>query len=441
MQKQNLSLQHIMTRLHNRWSTAPDERKSGNRTQYRIADGVLAAFAVFFMQSSSFLAHQRLLQSKKGRSNAQSLFQVADIPSDPQIRNLVDPLASQYFQEDFWFLLDELEEQQGLVQFRNELNTYSIALDGVSFFSSEKISCPKCLKRADRSGVEHFYHSAITPVLVKSGQAQVLPLPPEFIVPQDGSEKQDCERVAAKRWLAQQHGHFSDHAVTYLGDDLYANQPLCQLIVETYRQFFIFVCKPESHSGLYEWIAFLDKSDGLEKVTQRHWNGKHGEIWQSRFANQVPLRNGSDALLVHWLELVITHENTGAILYRNSFVTNHTITAINVIHLAQVGRTRWKIENENNNTLKTKGYHLDHNFGHGQQDLANVLATLNMLAFLIHTIQEMVEPAYQRLRQALGTRKTFFNDLRALTRYMVFDSWDDLFLFMEQGLEIAQKPP
>ena len=360
MQTQNLSLQQIMSRFRNRWSTAPDGRKSGNRTQYRIADGVLAAFAVFFMQSSSFLAHQRLLQSKKGRSNAQSLFQVGEIPSDPQIRNLVDPLASQYFQEDFWFLLDELEKQKGLLQFRNELNTYSIALDGVSFFSSEKISCPKCLKRADRSGVEHFYHSAITPVFVKSGQAQVLPLPPEFIVPQDGSEKQDCERVAAKRWLAQHHGHFSDHTVTYLGDDLYANQPLCQLIVETYRQFFIFVCKPESHSGLYEWIAFLDKSAGLEKVTHRHWNGKHGEIWQYRFANQVPLRNGSDALLVHWLELVITHENTGTILYRNSFVTNHTITAINVIHLAQVGRTRWKIENENNNTLKTKGYHLEH---------------------------------------------------------------------------------
>ena len=441
MMKQNLSLQQIMSRLRKRWSRAPDERKSSNRTQYRIADGVLAAFAVFFMQSSSFLAHQRLLQSKKGRSNAQSLFQVKEIPSDPQIRNLVDPLSNQYFQEDFWFLLDELKEQQGLLQFRNELNTYSIALDGVNFFSSENISCVKCLKREDRSGVEHFYHSAITPVFVKSGQAQVLPLPPEFIVPQDGSEKQDCERVAAKRWLAQHHGHFSDGSVTYLGDDLYANQPVCQLIAETYHQFFTFVCKPESHAGLYEWIAFLDKNKGVENITQRHWNGKHGEIWQYRFANQVPLRNGSDALRVNWLELVITHENTGAILYRNSFVTNHTITTINVIHLAQVGRTRWKIENENNNTLKTKGYHLEHNFGHGQQDLANALATLNMLAFLIHTIQELIEPAYQRLRRALGARKTFFNDLRALTRYMLFDSWDDLFLFMEEGLEIGQEPP
>jgi hypothetical protein len=441
MREQNLSLQTIMTYLHKRWATAPDVRKPSNHTQYSVADGVLAAFAVFFMQSSSFLAHQRLLQSKKGCSNARSLFQIEAIPSDPQIRNLVDPLSSEYFQGDFWFLVGELKEQQRLLQFRNDLNTYAIALDGVSFFSSENISCPKCLKREDRSGIEHFYHSAITPVFVKPGQSQVLPLPPEFIVPQDGSEKQDCERVAAKRWLAQHHSHFSDHSVTYLGDDLYANQPLCQLIAETYRQFFIFVCKPESHTSLYEWLDFLEKTSGVEKITQRHWNGKHGESWQYRFAQQVPLRNGNDALPVNWLELVITHETTGAILYQNSFVTNHALTAANVIPLVQVGRTRWKIENENNNTLKTKGYHLEHNFGHGQQDLANVLATLNMLAFLIHTIQEMIEPAYQRLRRALGARKTFFNDLRALTRYMVFDSWDDLFLFMEDGLEITPKPP
>ena len=203
-----------MSTLRQRWATVPDTRKPNNNTKYAVADGVLAAFAVFFMQSSSFLAHQRLLQSKKGRSNARSLFQIEQIPSDPQIRNLVDPLSSTYFQDDFWSLLDELKEQQRLWQFRNDLNTYAIALDGVSFFSSENIGCPKCLKREDRSGIAHFYHSAITPVFVKPGQAQVLPLPPEFIVPQDGSEKQDCERVAAKRWLAQHHEHFSDHTVS-----------------------------------------------------------------------------------------------------------------------------------------------------------------------------------------------------------------------------------
>lgn len=439
--REKLSLQNIMSHFRERWSKLSDVRKPNNNTRYSLATGVLSAFAVFFMQSASFLAHQRLLEKKKGRSNARSLFQVEEIPSDPQIRNLLDPLASSDFQADFWFLLDGLKEQGHLQQFRTELNTYAIPMDGITFFSSEKIGCPNCLKREDRTGKVHFYHSAITPVIVKPGKAQVLPLPPEFIVPQDGNEKQDCERMAAKRWLSQHHQHFADYSVTYLGDDLYANQPLCQLIAQTYHQFFIFTCKPESHPGLYDWLAFLDKNNGIEKVTKRHWNGKHGEIWQYRFANQVPLRNGSDALLVNWLELVITHEKTGEILYQNSFVTNHLITSANIAQITEVGRTRWKIENENNNTLKTKGYHLEHNFGHGQQNLANVLATLNILAFFIHTIQELLEPAYQRLRRALGARKTFFDDLRALTRYMIFETWDDLFAFMEEALEISPDPP
>ena len=54
--------------------------------------------------------------------------------------------------------------------------------------------------------------------------------------------------------------------------------------------------------------------------------------------------------------------------------------------LAASGRARWKIENENNNTLKTKGYHLEHNFGHGQQHLSSLLDAMNILAFLFHTV-------------------------------------------------------
>lgn len=61
---------------------------------------------------------------------------------------------------------------------------------------------------------------------------------------------------------------------------------------------------------MYEWLAFLEKNNGIEKVSHRHWNGKQGEIWNYRFANQVPLRNGNDALQLNWLELVITKEGT-----------------------------------------------------------------------------------------------------------------------------------
>ncbi|KAF5412568.1 MAG: hypothetical protein C5S47_01070 [Candidatus Methanogasteraceae archaeon] len=64
----------------------------------------------------------------------------------------------------------------------------------------------------------------------------------------------------------------------------------------------------------------------------------------------------------------------------------------------------------------------------------------NILAFLIHTLMEFIDEKYRLLRDSLPTRKTFFDDIRALTRYMCFGSWDDMMDFMLKGLEIDIPP-
>jgi len=149
----------------------------------------------------------------------------------------------------------------------------------------------------------------------------------------------------------------------------------------------------------------------------------------------VPLRNSDDALMVNWCEIKETNEK-GKILYFNSFVTDFEITNKNIVEITEAGRARWKIENENNNTLKTKGYSFKHNFGHGQQYLSSVLATLIILAFLVHTILEYFDACYRLLREYLSSRKMFFDDIRALTRYLCFESWRNLLEFMLEQLEI-----
>ena len=146
--------------------------------------------------------------------------------------------------------------------------------------------------------------------------------------------------------------------------------------------------------------------------------------------------DGQAPLSVHWCEITVVNAKTGAQLYHNSFLANHRVTADNVAEVAQAGRGRWKIENENNNVLKTKGYHVEHNFGHGQQYLSAVMCSLNLLAFLFHTVLEWSDDKYALLRRVLARRQTFFDDIRALTRSLVFDSWDHLIDFMLRGLEL-----
>jgi hypothetical protein len=104
--------------------------------------------------------------------------------------------------------------------------------------------------------------------------------------------------------------------------------------------------------------------------------------------------------------------------YQNAWVTNQRLSGANLRQVARLGRARWKVEDEGYNVLKRQGYHLEHNHGHGQQQLSAVLVMLMLLAFVCHTVLALGDRAYQRVRAELGPRRTFFEDLRALTRYL-----------------------
>jgi hypothetical protein len=171
------------------------------------------------------------------------------------------------------------------------------------------------------------------------------------------------------------------------------------------------------------------------EIKRRNSKGKKDTLLY-RFINGVPLRDGEDALKVNWCEIIIIND-AGKATYRNSFITNQLITKSNIEDIVTAGRTRWKVENENNNTLKTKGYHLEHNFGHGKKHLASLLTTLNLLAFLFHTVLEFTDKKYRVLRENLPRRKTFFDHIRSLTCYLFFKSWDDLLNFMVEKRELT----
>ncbi len=416
----------------------PNTRR-GKNTSYSMEDFATSALSVFFTQSPSFLAYQKSMQQNKGRSNAQSLFQIEKIPCANQIRDCLDPIAPEEIYPLYDEALQALQEQGVLETYRGLAGTVAIALDGTWYYSSENIHCPNCSCIEHSSGKKTYYHSAITPVIVAPGQPRAIPLRPEFIVPQDGHEKQDCETAAGKRWIDQNSARYAPLKATLLGDDIYARQPMCRrALLNGFH--FIFVCKPESHTTLYNWVNLLQPESGLHVFKQHVKNSKgHWETHTYRFANAAPLADGDDALKVNWCEVTITQGKgaKGKIIYHNAFITDFEITSANVALIIATGRARWKIENENNNVLKNRGYHLEHNFGHGQKHLSSLLAAMNILAFLYHTFLEFCDDKYRLVRAALPTRQTFYDDLRALTRSMLFADWDALMDFMMRGLEIG----
>ena len=411
-----------------------DDRK-GKNTQYDMIDAGVGAFSVFFTQSPSFLSAQEDMKKANGRCNAESLFGMQQVPSDNQIRALLDPVAPSAVSPVFREIFEQLERSGVLKSFRSHANNLLVILDGTQYFSSDKIHCDQCNSRELSNGKTNYYHSVITPVIAQPGNDHVIPLAPEFMIPQDGKEKQDCEIEAAKRWVTENGDYLAKHGVTIMGDDLFSRQPFVKAVKDK-KLGFILVCKPDSHVALYEMVAYLAASGVLGSFQKRRWNGKFGEIYSYRYANKLPLRGDQAAIDVNWCELSVTREDTGEQLYKNAFITGFQVLETTVEAIALDGRTRWKVENENNNVLKTKGYHLEHNFGHGSQYLASLLLSLNLLAFLFHTVLDLVDKKYRLLRTALRTRRKFFQHIETLLCYIQFSSWDELFSFMCKGLQL-----
>ena len=429
-----LKYREMMGMLEKTLEALPEHRRGANG-QYELKDAGLSAFSVFYMQTPSFLSWQQDMEKRKGRNNARSVFGIKKIPSVEQIKNLLDPVDEQGLSPAFWEVYHALEARGQLRAYEGVKGTQLVSLDGTQHHASQKIHCEHC-RVTVRKERAYYEHQVLMAVLCAPEQAQVICLEPEFITPQDGHDKQDCEQAAIKRWVRRHASEFTPWGVTILTDDLHCHQPTCALFIE-HKMYFILTCKPDSHNTLYEELALLEQVEGaIDSQTVRRWNGRHHETWVYRWAEQLPLRRWPDALLVNWCELTIFNESTGEQIFHNAWATNHDVNEHEVAAIAASGRARWKVENEGINVLKNHGYQFQHNYGHGQQHLANVLLCLLLLAFLVHTVLHLSCETYRAIRQALGARRKFFNDLQALTRYLYFDSWQQLLTYMFQGLEL-----
>ncbi len=422
-----------LDRLRECFADLPDPRRGRNR-RYSMADIGMAALSVFLMQSPSFLARQRTLAESRARSNAHTLFGLARIPCDNHIRQLLDGVPAAHFDDAFHALAEDLDARGALAPMRCLDGRALIALDGTEFFRSRNIHCDNCSTRKRNDGGTEYFHQMLAATVVAPGRTQSLPLPPEFVAPRDGAAKQDCERQAVKRWLARHGPRCAALRPVYLGDDLYACQPVRRAMLDAGGDFLL-TAKPASHKTLCEYL------DGIRIPTRRRTAGRGAKrrIHRHRWMTGLPIRDGDDALRVNWLEIESAKPD-GKVTYRGAFVTSLPVDRDNVAELADCARARWKIENETFNVLKQHGYHLEHNFGHGKDTLAAVLVVLNLLAFALHTACELAEDLWRRARQRLGTRARLFEHLRTLAEYQVFPSWNALMVLLATGGPAAQPP-
>ena len=399
-----------------------DERQA-SKVSYTLQECYRSAFAMFHFQDPSILAFQRRFQEQIGRNNLTTLFDVDTIPSDTQLRSVVDRHDYAPLKRVYRDWLKRLQRTKHLERYRCLDGRYVITLDGSQYFSSEKLHCQRCLHHRKDNGHIHYAHQVLQPAIVQPGRREVLPLAPEFIRQQDGTEKQDSENVAGKRVISRIRQEHRQLPAVIVADALYATSPVLTALRKN-RFAYILGVKEGSHTNLFKDV------DGLKRgayLNSDYDTTAKGYRYEYRWVSGISLFTHSESPEVNYLECDI-YDPKGKRTRHFTWITDLAISEGNVRELVSVARSRWKIENENFNTLKNHGYHLEHNFGHGERYLSEAFFILNTLAFFLHQIYALVDGLYQKARAKFTSRREFWNVIRAAIQLLVFDSWEQVLL-------------
>jgi len=383
-------------------------------------DNLMSGLAVFSLKYPSLLQFEDDRQSERTlRHNLRTLYGIPRAPCDTQMRTRLDGLGLEGIRKAGKHVINRLQRGKVLEQWQFLDNQYLLSLDGTGFFSSSSIHCDSCCEKHHKNGEVTYSHQMVVGSIVHPDIRQVLPIGFEPIVKSDGQEKNDCERNASKRWLEEFRRSHPQLSVIVVGDGLFSNGPFIDML-EQHRCCYILVCQEKDHKYLYDWFWKAEAPDVTEFTEQV---GKVQKRY--RFMESVPLNESRSEKLVN----VVFYEEIDAkgVKRRWLWVTNLAITKENVRKIVQGGRARWKIENETFNTLKNQGYNFEHNYGHGNKTLSNVLAGLMLLAFLIDQCLEAVNLNFKQVLEKCRSRIRLWEDLRCAFRWFCVESWEALY--------------
>jgi len=411
----SLSADSLFALVRSGFERIPDQR--AENVKISLKDALMSGFAVFSLKDPSLLAFD---ERRRTDSNLKSIYGLEKVPCDTQMRTTLDGVEPVGIRPVFGDVFRRLQREKRLDEFVFLGSSYLVSLDGTGYFSSKKVHCDACLQKVNKKTGEVTYaHQLLGGVVIHPKRREVIPLMPEPIVKQDGETKNDCERNAAKRFLAQLKQDHPHVTFTITEDALSPNAPHIREL-EKHGFHYILGVKQGDHEYLFEQVALARQEGRTTEFEQRDG----GVVHRFSFINQMPLNKSNPDVLVNFVEYWETSKGKTR---HFSWVTDFTISKLNVFSIMRGGRARWKIENETFNTLKNQGYHFEHNFGHGQKNLSVVFAVLMMLAFLVDQVQQLACDLFQAVLDKKGSKKRLWEHMRALVRTLEFESMELLF--------------
>lgn len=422
--RKHLKMDAMFFALHQGFSAIADSRRG--KVEIPLADALMSGFAMFSLKDPSLLAFD---ERRRNDGNLGRIYGIGKVPSDTQMREILDPVDPQQLRPMFSDIFRQLQRGKALEPMAYFEGCYLLSVDGTGSFSSEKLSSASCLVKKSRSGKVSYYQQVLGAAIVHPDFKEVIPLAPEMIIRQDGSKKNDCERNAARRFLQklrQDHPHLP---LIVVEDGLSSNGPHIRDL-QQHRMHYILGVKQGDHPLLFHHLEQAAKQGEITEHTMV--DPKDPKVTHVfRFLNGAPLNQSNIDLSVNVIEYWQRSEKKKTLHF--SWVTDFTVTRENVYQLMRGGRARWKIENETFNTLKNQGYHFEHNYGLGKEHLSEVFVMLMMLAFLVDQTQQLTCALFRSVWQKFGTKRSLWENVRNLFHVFELESMEMLYTALLNG--------
>src|SRR5215510_7508885 len=424
--QEKITFDSVMKLLSEKFAEIFDHRRVNRSIE--LPDILRSAFAMFSLKSASLLSFEE--QTKQEKKNLKSIYHIETIPSDTQMRAALDPIDPNPLRDVFASLFEKLHESGVIKEYEYLKGHVIVSVDGVEHFYSTKVHCDHCTTRTNRNGETSYHHSGLAAVIVHPDHEEVFPLDFEPILNQDGAVKNDCERNAAKRLCRALAERYPDLKPILVEDALYANAPHIRQITEN-GWLYVLNVKPDSHQSLERQFAGRKERGQVKELWMIDPKGiRHYFAWTN------DLRPVRERCRCNCQLLALRADRQRGKTTRWTWVTNIPLNAKSVESVMRAGRSRWKIENETFNTLKNQGYHFEHNYGHGNQNLATVLALMMFLAFTVDQIMQRCWQLFRQVRGGLRTKAKLWESLRSLFKVQFFPTMDALYRQMADLYDI-----
>lgn len=446
--------EEMILKIRARFQEVPEHRAP--QASIPLDDALMSAYAMFSLKFPSLLEFEEERRERKATSsNLRTVYQIGKVPSDTQMREIVDEVAPEQIQDIFpeifhWIQKKKLLKPYAFNKHKGE-DHFLLSVDGTGFFGSNEINCEACLTRKKSDSDElRYHHQMLTAVMVHPDLKTVIPMAPEAIVKQDGESKNDCEMNALKRWVQHFREQHPRLKVILNLDGLYGNNKIISLLRGAQIPFIIVVSET-LQTGLFNYIEGAEQRGNVLLYT---WQENFGEKVEKtktchfRFKVDCPLNGQEDPEWVnffeYWEEVNWTNSKgeQQQERYHCAWVTDLSCKGLrHAKHLVKGARSRWKVENEGHNTLKNQGYNLEHNYGHGKTHLAENFILLMLLAFLVDQIQLMGCRLFAKIMEVVKRKTRVWKELRSIYCMFKLQSWTHLLtvafqMITGEGLEL-----